>query len=633
MKNKISVCFAKARFFDNKKKPMRPSHKPLFHGSCAVFSAFFSLTAIVQSDFWEQTNGPYGGGVSRSTANGDSWNSINTGLTNSLVLALDSGIPNNGTKGNQTQVFSDSVQAEWIRYYGSGQRPDFNVATAMEVDGLGNVYVTGRSGDAYSNYDYATVKYNSMGAEQWVVRYDGPGNWSDEATAIAVDGAGNVYVTGKSYGSNTYEDYATVKYNSAGMEQWVARYNGPRNSADAAIALAVDSEGNVYVTGSTVDPSGLSEDYATVKYDSTGTAQWVAHYDGPGRFRDVATAIAIDGAGNAYITGESHSTSGKRDYATIKYDPFGLEQWVARYDGPGNADDGAFSLAVDRRGNVYVTGWSYGSDTGYDYATIKYDSTGMEQWVARYDTSDSYDVATDLGIDGSGNVYVTGYSLDSGPGHDYATVKYDTDGMVQWTARHDASDVFGQSKIALAVDGSGNVYVTGWGYRSDTYLDYVTVKYNSAGTEQWVARYNGSGNSWDLPTGIAVDDAGNVYVAGTSQPRDRSWSIYATIKYTQTLVSVKEKAPGTPNNYWLSQNYPNPFNASTEIRFTLPKPGYATLKVFDLLGKEVATLVNETKPAGEHRVHWNPVDLSSGVYVYRLQVGGFVQAKRLLLLK
>src|SRR4029077_13212896 len=116
-----------------------------------------------------------------------------------------------------------------------------------------------------TGYDYATIKYNSSGQQQWVRRYNGPGNSDDFATAIAVDGAGNVYVTGASPGLGTDVHYATIKYDASGAEQWVARYN--EGSSATATAIDVDSLGNVCVTG-TIFGVGTDYDYVTVKYNS-----------------------------------------------------------------------------------------------------------------------------------------------------------------------------------------------------------------------------------------------------------------------------------------------------------------------------------------------------------------------------
>jgi len=260
--------------------------------------------------------------------------------------------------------------------------------------------------------------------EEWVARYDGPANDYDIATSLAVDDAGNVYVTGYSYGSGTFEDYATVKYSSSGVQQWVARYNGPGNGDDIATSLAVDDAGNVYVTG-TSDGSDTDYDYATIKYNSDGTELWVVRYDGPASGEEYASAIAIDDAGNVYVTGCSVGSGTDNDYATVKYSSAGTEQWVARYDGPINTYDNARAIAVDDAGNVYVTGYSYGSGTFEDYATIKYNSSGIEEWVARYDGPVSiYDWAYAMVVDDAGNVYVTG-----GGGGEYATVKYNSSGV------------------------------------------------------------------------------------------------------------------------------------------------------------------------------------------------------------
>src|SRR6266508_1616854 len=135
--------------------------------------------------------------------------------------------------------------------------------------------------------------------EAWVARYNGPGNLDDGGHAIAGDSSGNVYVTGGSHGSGTDLDYATIMYTSAGQQQWVARFNGPANGWDRAAAIARDSSGNVYVTGQSLG-LGTNFDYATVKYDSAGQEQWVARHSASA-LSDLARAIAVDSSGNVYV--------------------------------------------------------------------------------------------------------------------------------------------------------------------------------------------------------------------------------------------------------------------------------------------------------------------------------------------
>jgi uncharacterized delta-60 repeat protein len=553
------------------------------------------------------------------------------GVGNVYVTGISYG---SGTLADYATIkYNASGVQQWVvRYNGPGTSSAG--ATALTVDGAGNVYVTGISlaSGTFLDYDYTTIKYNAAGEQQWVARYNGPGNSLDIANALMVDGVGNVYVTGTSYDSETSFDYAILKYNAAGEQQWVARYNGPENDFDEATALAVDGAGNVFVTGTSYGSGTLFEsDYATIKYNASGELQWVARYNGPGNDSDRANALAVDGDGNVFVTGYSYGSGTSYDYATIKYNTAGERQWVARYNGPENYSDSGIALAVDGAGNVYVTGGSANSgiflDFDYDYATIKYNAAGEQQWVARYNGSgNDFDVAHALAVDGAGNVYVTGESDGSGTSDDCATIKYNAAGEQQWVARGNADRA-----NALAVDGDGNVYMIGEIFGSGTSKDYVTIKYNAAGVQQWGARYNGPGNDDDGASALAVDGAGNVFVTGTSS--GAGWSIYTTIKYVQTPVAVKEKEPSKPNTYYLSQNYPNPFNPSTTIRYAIAKPGQVTLKVFNLAGQEIVTLVNENKSTGEYQIQWNPYNLPNGVYVYRLQAGSFVDTKKLILLK
>jgi hypothetical protein len=101
----------------------------------------------------------------------------------------------------------------------------------------------------------------------------------------------------------------------------------------------------------------------------------------------------------------------------------------------------------------------------------------------------------------------------------------------------------------------------------------------------------------------------------------------------ETTTAVKEVMPDQPLSFLLEQNYPNPFNPTTMIRFSLPRAGYITLKVYNMLGKEIASLIDKKLPAGNHQAKWDAGGLPSGLYFYRLQTDGFAQTRKLILAK
>ncbi len=365
----------------------------------------------------------------------------------------------------------------WVRFYDWHRLTD--VATGVVVDQNGNIYVSGYSTDTLTSVDYLVISYDPNGNLRWVARYDGPGSLGDYAYGIALDSSGNVYVTGYSYGSNsTYDDFCTIKYSSSGVQQWVARYTGASN--ERAQALACDLNGNVYVTGFMT----AGNDILTIKYSTNGVQQWFDRYNGDGNGADVAYAVCTDRLGNCYVTGYSLGTgTADNDYVTIKFSSSGNREWVARYNGDGNDNDYAYGVIADRNGDVYVTGYSTGLNTFYDAVTIKYNNLGQQVWVRRYDTGSNSE----------------------------------------------------QGRV-ITLDSLGNVYVAGSLYRGSN-GDILAISYTPNGNLRWEASYNGPGNGLDLAFGLKLDRWGNVFVGGMSNGGSTSGNDAVIIKYIQPDVA------------------------------------------------------------------------------------------------
>ncbi|MDQ3047179.1 MAG: SBBP repeat-containing protein [Bacteroidota bacterium] len=428
------------------------------------------------------------------------------------------------------------VNVQWqVRYSSTGANVDR--AQDMVMDAAGNVYVTGIARGASGNFDYVTIKYNSAGVQQWLSEYNGPGNSLDEAHAVTIDTSGNVYVTGWSYGgAGTGYDYATIKYNSAGAQQWASRYNNTTNGTDEAFDIGVDFSGNVYVTG-TSDGSGVNSAAATVKYNSSGTQTALIRFEGAGNQLDAGYSIYVDPTtGTTYVAGYTfQSTANDFNFLTVKYNSSLVQQWSAQYNGPSANYDEARSIAVDAAGNVYVTGNTQTTVlTNFNYATVKYDAAGVQQWAQTYNgTGDDADRANVVKLDASGNIYVTGKSVGVGStGEDIYTIKYDNSGATLWANRYNGTSNGYDEGKDLEVDLSGNVYVAGLSFEAGASTDYILIKYDAAGTQQWKTQYNGTGNNSDQAAGLEVDNAGNIYVTGYSKGAG-TVEDYETIKYCQ----------------------------------------------------------------------------------------------------
>jgi uncharacterized delta-60 repeat protein len=549
---------------------------------------------------------------------------------------------NAASSGQEQESAAGGMRYAWtIRQNGQTNLED--VAYAVALDDSENVYVTGYS--VNKDADYSTIKYDRAGVKKWAAPYNGPKDSTDIAYALAVDKNGNVYAGGCSIGANGNTDGAVVKYNSAGVQQWVARYNGPADWHDGIFDIEIDDAGNVYATGYSYSALG-SYDFMTIKYNSAGAQQWAVRYNGPNNRDDIAYEIAVDAAGNVYVNGYSTGKTGNDDFLTVKYNSAGIKQWTARYNAAADSSDVSYNIALDGAGNVYVAGTSYGNNGNFDYVTIKYNNAGVAQWLSRYNGQGNRDdQVRDLAVDAAGNVYVTGRGFESSGTNDYVTVKYNEAGARQWVACYNSPGDGTDQAFRVIADASGNVYVTGYSYFGrETENDYVTIKYNSAGRREWLMRFNSPADSTDIAYDLAISAAGNVYVAGASIGWKSGNFDFLTAKYVPREVgrALAESGPessrnsdgtGLPTAFDLAQNFPNPFNPSTAIHFAMPIAGRARLAVYNLRGELVRTLVDGEMAAGYHRFTFNARGLASGTYFYRLESGDFISTRKMILQK
>lgn len=415
---------------------------------------------------------------------------------------------------------------------------------------------------------------------------------------IAVDGAGNVYVAGfKDNATNT--DFLVIKYNSSGDTVWTRTYNS--GDSASAINVAADHAGNVYATGTT--KSG-TWDYVTIKYDRDGNEEWASPAIYNSLSQDGAWGVAPDASGNVYVGGMAH---GK--FVTIKYNSDGTEMWNKMY---GTASDaGSHGIAVDEAGYIYSSGW-FSNLTNSDFVTIKYTPSGDTVWTRVFDSGKddaSYDVAAR-----GGYVYAAGPSIGSAD-YDSRLMKYDSDGNLVWNKTYDS----GNNDVAsgVAVDADGFVYLS-----CVSNMNYLVMKYSPSGDTLWT-KVNDSGEN-EGAWAVAVDDSGYVYITGCTW--NGANSDIHTIKYKQAgPVGVAEKLNESP----LSLEVLGVHGSNVTLSCTFfSSPG--TLSFYSADGRLIESF---TLSSNQSSINWDAPSFPSGVYFARLESEDKSISRKILVVK
>lgn len=411
------------------------------------------------------------------------------------------------------------ITRQWVATH-NGQG-DFNDRfTCLTTDGSGNLYYGGSTVNPNTDRDFLVIKTSATGQVLWGFVFDGSDHAADEVTAMAIDAAGNLIVTGISKGDNTSEDFLTIKLTTTGDTLWTKRYDFT-GEYDQPNAIAVGPDNRIVVAGlSDGDPgSGENDDYLILNYNTDGVLLWANRFNGLGDAIDRATSVAVNTTGKIFVTGRSDNGDND-DMVTICYNMDGAQQWI-KYDDQGGRDRGV-ALALDHQQNLIVTGQSSNGDND-DFWILKYDANGNQLWQLNYDNVDD-DRPIALAIDASNNVFVTGQSdkiFGIARNWDIATVAVSANGAPLWTMQYDGAASQDDFPTAVATDVSGNVFVTG---RSDqdaaAAIDeaIVTLSYKiSNGTQNWKSVYTALPDHDNAGNAVATDGAGGCWVAGFAE--------------------------------------------------------------------------------------------------------------------
>jgi hypothetical protein len=363
--------------------------------------------------------------------------------------------------------------------------------------------------------DIKTIGFNNSISPLWQQLY----NVSTKkafTTATTSDAQGNVYVAGSTYiNALNGQDLTVIKFSPQGFQLWVKNYNGQGSNYDIATDIVVDNNGNVFVTGLSVGGLFALVDYVTIKYNSSGTQQWISRYNFSNGM-DIPSGIVLDNTGNVIVSGSSASSSNNinYDFATVKYDAVtGSQMQVQRQSNIGNAQDKVLAQTKDANGNLYVTGATSSNGIDYDVQTIKYDQSMNPIWVKRFDGYGKYDQASDIAVDNIGNVIITGYVTRPNLTKELLVINYSSSGNINWKVmkqpQFNTSDAEG---VKVKVKNSNEIFI-GSNFTSGGNSDISILRFNVNGKNDLEKTYNSVNNHNDKLLDLMVD-GNNLIVSG-----------------------------------------------------------------------------------------------------------------------
>ena len=385
----------------------------------------------------------------------------------------------------------------------------------LQVDPDGVSYMTGIGGPS-PNTDILTSSFNPDGSLRWSQTWDSVASGADQSRAITKSASGIVYVAGNTPGPNFYANILVLGYDAAtGALLKTIQYSSGNFRSEFASSIVTDAVGNIYITGGTV---GDGPDVITVKFDPTGKVLWKRTWDGGAvapYSLDYPVKILLDPSGDVVVAISGTMPNNHPDYVVVKYNPAtGAQIWAKTWGLDGG--DFASDMEIDASGDIYVTGTAFNFTD--KFGTIKLrGSDGQLLWQA-YDSNGFNHHANGLSLDGIGGVFVTGSSDPDGDisnsNDDYFTVKRDaTSGALLWThAYGDPCVGCYDASTDVRVDPAGNVFVVGATTSAPFVADQLLLVLDT-GTGQEINRGTIVGSGSTLVSGgtLRFDAAFNLY--------------------------------------------------------------------------------------------------------------------------
>ena len=388
--------------------------------------------------------------------------------------------------------------------------------------------------------------------ERWVYRYSGVNQWQDDRALSIVYGLDFVYAAGRTWQQGASGDFTVISLSNFGAEHWVYAHNGFAGYDDQANALVYGNDGNIYAAGECYGDD-TTMDFTVISLDPDGIERWVHQYNGPSGGHDYARSITYGADDNLYVAGYDYRFNSGYDFFVMSLTNAGNVRWSYRYNESGNHPDEAYSITYGGDGNIYAAGMSDFNSA----VVVSLTNAGTERWVYHYHQHFE-DYAYSVIYSENGYVYVTGVGvvqigIEMLPR--LFVICLSDSGIEQWVYEHSTPS----SAYIGTYDADGNFYVTG-AYGTD-FAQFMVLCITDSGTLGWEyyipVDYFGHGMS------IVYGLDSNIYATG-----ELRWSYY---DYNFAIVSLTNNG----EERWLYQYDRGGWDAGLSVCYAADNNIYA----------------------------------------------------------